>query len=122
MSNLKPCPFCGGEAELCYGPGAINGYRLFASCNECGAKSPGLWQEKKPEPDDQGWKGAADEWNHRPGEEELNKLIEQMREALKRLKEEEEPIGYHDCIADGLDECAWCEAEAALSAAERGVK
>jgi hypothetical protein len=54
--------------------------------------------------------------------ERKGKLIEQMREALKRLKEEEKPNGYHDCIDDGLGECAWCEAEAALSAAERGER
>jgi hypothetical protein len=70
--KLKPCPFCGGEAELCYGPGlgtaSCRGYTLRASCKECGATSPGLWQEKKPEPDDKLWAGAADDWNHRPGE------------------------------------------------------
>ena len=80
--TLKPCPFCGGEAELCYGPGlgtdSCRGYTLYASCNDCGAKSPGLWQEKKPEPNDQLWKDAADEWNQRPGEEEL---IEQLADA-----------------------------------------
>ncbi len=78
MNNLKPCPFCGGEAELCYGPGlgtdSCRGYTLQASCNECCAKSPGLWQEKKPEPDDAIWKDAADEWNWRPGEESLKQL------------------------------------------------
>ena len=72
MNELKPCPFCGGEAELFYGPGlgtaSCRGYTLQASCNECGATSPGLWQEKKPEPNDQLWKDAADEWNYRPGE------------------------------------------------------
>jgi hypothetical protein len=67
---------------LCYGPGlgtdSCRGYTLYASCNECGAKSPGLWQEKEPKPNDQSWKDVADEWNHRPGEsiEHKDKLIE----------------------------------------------
>lgn len=108
MTNLKPCPFCGCEAELCYGPGlgtdSCRGYTLYASCNECGAKSPGLWQEKKPEPSDQSWKDAADEWNSRPGEEELKKqlaearteiekqdtLLEKCLSLLKQQKEKEE--------------------------------
>ncbi len=88
MNNLKPCPFCGGEAELCYGPGlgtdSCRGYTLYASCNECGAKSPGLWQEKKPEPNDQNWKDAADDWNSRPGEEALKQLWSSNLDTINR--------------------------------------
>jgi Lar family restriction alleviation protein len=88
MTNLKPCPFCGGEAELCYGPGlgtdSCRGYTLYASCNECGAKSPGLWQEKKPKPNDQSWKDAADDWNSRPGEEALKQLWSSNLDIINR--------------------------------------
>lgn len=88
MNNLKPCPFCGGEAELCYGPGlgtdSCRGYTLYAGCNECGAKSPGLWQEKKPKPDDQSWKDAADDWNSRPGEEALKQLWSSNLDIINR--------------------------------------
>ena len=67
MNSLKPCPFCGGEAELCYMP-ALWGYALYVSCKGCDAKSPRNWQEKEPKLGDTEWKVAADQWNHRPGE------------------------------------------------------
>lgn len=50
---------------------------------------------------------------------ERDRLIEQMIDALQRLRDEEKPTTYHDCIDDGVGECAWCQAMAALSAAER---
>lgn len=31
-------------------------------------------------------------------------------EVLKRLLSEKKPA-YHDCVDDGEEECAWCEAE-----------
>ena len=67
MNELKPCPFCMGEAELCYMP-ALWGYALYVSCKGCDAKSPRNWQEKEPKLGDTEWKVAADQWNHRPGE------------------------------------------------------
>lgn len=103
MSNLKPCPFCGGEAELCYGPGlgtdSCRGYTLLASCNECGAKSPGLWQEKKPEPNDQSWKDAADEWNGRPSEPDLENC----------------GVAYCEHYPEGLPVCSRCREESTLA-------
>ena len=103
MSNLKPCPFCGGEAELCYGPGlgtdSCRGYTLQASCNECCAKSPGLWQEKKPEPDDAIWKDAADEWNYRPGEIDATKC----------------GVAYCEHHREGLPVCVECREESTLA-------
>ena len=100
--KLKPCPFCGGEAELCYGPGlgtaSCRGYALYASCNDCGAKSPGLWQEKKPEPNDLLWKDAADEWNNRSGE-----AAETCGKA------------YCEHYPEGLFVCAKCREESTLA-------
>ena len=102
MRTLKPCPFCGGEAELCYGPGlgtdSCRGYTLQAGCNDCGAKSPGLWQEKKPELNDQLWKDAADEWNYRPGE-----------------TAETCGIAYCEHYPEGLPVCAKCREESTLA-------
>lgn len=103
MSKLKPCPFCGGEAELCYGPGlgtdSCRGYTLYAGCNECGAKSPGLWQEKKPEPSDPIWKDTADEWNYRPGEIDATKC----------------GVGYCEHHREGLPVCVECREESTLA-------
>jgi len=41
---------------------------------------------------------------------EARKLIKDMRETIKHLKEDFQPA-YHDCVDDGLDQCAWCDAD-----------
>ena len=56
MSELKCCPFCGGEAELhSVDIGSTTDY--FISCKECGCKQSGsisrqavinAWNERKP--------------------------------------------------------------------------
>jgi hypothetical protein len=88
---------------LCYGPGlstdSCRGYTLYASCNECCAKSPGLWQEKKPEPSDPTWKDTADEWNCRPGEIDATKC----------------GVGYCEHHREGLPVCVECREESTLA-------
>ena len=52
--DLKPCPFCGGEAEIRY---AIFDYnRWGAQCNECGAYM---------EADEDSQEAVAAKWNQR---------------------------------------------------------
>lgn len=34
MEKLKPCPFCGGEAQL-----VVNGWKAFVQCKRCEAKT-----------------------------------------------------------------------------------
>jgi len=55
MTELKPCPFCGGEADF-----ISNEYRLpFAThrifCKECGVAT--VWYRTK--------NGVAEDWNRR---------------------------------------------------------
>lgn len=38
MSELKPCPFCGGEADLWSNEGR-NGYFVRCECAVCGSKT-----------------------------------------------------------------------------------
>lgn len=62
MIELKPCPFCGGEAELFYHPNARNDdCRAFeAKCFSCGARIGravlGMGKTKE---------GAVSAWNAR---------------------------------------------------------
>lgn len=59
--ELKPCPFCGGNAEISNLDGVVeNGHRLrFAACSseDCRAS---LWCEDEED--------AIKRWNHRAGE------------------------------------------------------
>lgn len=75
MSDLKPCPFCGGEAE-------ILDYRTIFSveCKTCLASVNG---DRAPEPESDehcesiDWEGykktAVDRWNNRPQEEKIKR-------------------------------------------------
>lgn len=50
--SLKPCPFCGGKAEL----EEDMGYPYVVSCKKCGARVTSLENDKK---------GSVDAWNRR---------------------------------------------------------
>lgn len=40
MIELKPCPFCGGEAEtICIDSGSVCGDEWRVQCHDCGSKS-----------------------------------------------------------------------------------
>lgn len=55
MIELKPCPFCGNEAELCGGEDVCNGPYWYVACGECGASVYG----------DDDKQAAIDRWNRR---------------------------------------------------------
>ena len=59
MSELKPCPWCGGNVTLCYG---VDSYTYFYRCSKCSA-SIHLYYAVKDE--------AIDGWNKRATDEEL---------------------------------------------------
>lgn len=67
MTELKPCPFCGGEAMMQYGYPRQQGgkwKKVFVKCKVCKAKTQTIdqlpfqaWEECK--------KRAKDAWNRR---------------------------------------------------------
>lgn len=67
MENLKPCPFCNGEADLWANCGRY-GYFVFCECSVCSAKSK-AFNLGRDLPDD--WEDtvaarrARDAWNRR---------------------------------------------------------
>ena len=53
MIKLKPCPFCGGEAEKQKGIGEAS----YVACTKCGAMAVTIYGEM----------GAVEAWNRRDG-------------------------------------------------------
>ena len=51
MTELRPCPFCGGKAEAYGEPG-----RFWIRCSKCSAFGPGNYESEDV---------AAEEWNRR---------------------------------------------------------
>lgn len=61
MSNLKPCPFCGGEAILEDCGGCMNCGRFFVRCTKCEIAQDYLWATKQT---------AIWRWNRRVNDEQ----------------------------------------------------
>ena len=67
--ELKPCPFCGGEADIMARCGYKNRWFVFAKCKICDAQSK--VKNVPGDPDDDGfWErdavfSVADSWNRR---------------------------------------------------------
>jgi len=53
MTELKPCPFCGGKAEAQYGWGDYNCHQIV--CSNCGVMTGGSNTQEQ----------AEEEWNRR---------------------------------------------------------
>ena len=54
--ELKPCPFCGGKAEL-----KMNDQKVWAQCVECGARTQVVWIAAEYCANDK----VAEAWNRR---------------------------------------------------------
>lgn len=75
--ELKSCPFCGGNGSY-----SNSGFGFIVKCRKCGSKTS--IQESGKE--------AAEAWNARPIENELNEKIEKLERENKRLREALESI------------------------------
>lgn len=73
-SDLKPCPFCGGEAIQC-GDNEWTS-RHWIMCRNCHASPKGTVRELSL---------AIEAWNTRPEEDRLRAENKRLKEALVRL-------------------------------------
>ena len=66
MSELKPCPFCGGKAELTHERDSFLNFAIYSAimCSKCGVKSPRFQQKCATASDEE----AAKAWNRRVSE------------------------------------------------------
>lgn len=75
MSELKLCPFCGGEAEMCPGVDRIMGKYWYIRCKKCYSRGSGIYESSRElEPQEEyaaitrAWEKAIEAWNRRVGE------------------------------------------------------
>lgn len=75
--KLKPCPFCGGEAEI-----IDDAMGTISRCQRCGAENRnGVYG-------DGGHKLAVKDWNSRPIEDDLNEQIGRFKKYADALEKE----------------------------------
>lgn len=60
--QLKPCPFCGSEAEMVSSQVAEDTTETWAYCKSCGARTEGFEAAYSEH------EGVASDWNNRPTE------------------------------------------------------
>ena len=69
-SDLKPCPFCGGDAEEFFNFGGLSRhnkkiYYLYIECKDCGAKTRSKRCEQNDIPDIDQFRILRGDWNRR---------------------------------------------------------
>ena len=71
MSELVPCPFCGGEGKLTYFGDGTGGQLVAVTCvYGCEAAGPSFYYDPGGRTQEQAESEAADAWNHREKEDE----------------------------------------------------
>lgn len=76
MDNLKPCPFCGGDAEYMRFGDKRNS--CVIRCTECSCEL------------ETGEEGdlCGTQWNNRPQEQKLIKIVELLSQALEQVQKD----------------------------------
>jgi len=77
--KLKPCPFCGGEAEYCKGDWI--GKEYWVKCTKCSCKTSLSNNYKKP----------IEEWNTR---KPIDRIVEQLENELELAEKQKEECTF----------------------------
>ena len=104
MSDLKPCPFCGGnEVQLYIDDGlGVFSYYYEIICRHCGLSNKSIYANR-----DRVENAAIKHWNTRPIEDALRKEISQLQADNRSLVEQvnqmalkpnQEVIEWHECF------------------------
>lgn len=113
--KLKPCPFCGGEAEFYRTPIKINGGycdSVVVRCKDCEARTARILYNARKHQNDSEYDEAAAAWNTRkPVDAVLNRL-ERLAEAEYNKEDLCDDDGFcsdGECIYnDGFSDGKYC--------------
>ena len=86
MSDLKPCPFCGCEVQLCnIDDDGLGGFSYYYEvvCLNCGLSNKSIFANS-----DRVENAAIKHWNARPIEDALRKEIAQLQADNRSLVEQ----------------------------------
>lgn len=88
MSELKPCPFCGGKEIIFCDDFTEYGILFFATCESCGAMAGGTNNREHQK------EIALESWNTRPIEDALRAENERLRSLLRTGCNNALELGY----------------------------
>ena len=89
--KLKPCPFCGEEAEFYRTPIKSNGGwcdSVVVRCKACEARTNRVLYNAKKHPNDEEYEEAAEAWNTRKPVERILERLEDARTGSTRWVED----------------------------------
>lgn len=82
QSDLKMCPFCGGDGEYHSDKGPTGEVYAWVGCNQCDAMSVHC-DVRSMQPEET---HPIDAWNNRASDAEITRLTEALRKAEEREK------------------------------------
>lgn len=85
MSELKPCPFCGGSASIRHWNDEDFAFWWKVECSGCGAGTRGKWVSSRSDTCPLFYEGVREEWNTRASEACEAALKAKLEKALNHL-------------------------------------
>ena len=82
---LKPCPFCGGEARVCWGGDGIEDTLVAVNCYSCDSQGESIFSDGTDEPPEEIKQQAIAAWNRRALD--ATALIQAKRGGVEMLRD-----------------------------------